>query len=104
MSQQDLRTASLAYILKIYQNLPPVSEDHRNGFYRATFIGPAWLRATAGPSLAISGLKGWQGKRFITPNSATNILKSKEKLTEKLTMSCEEGPSDVDGKIGRAHV
>ena len=102
MKVQELITAPLGQIKTVFQQLPPAEEQSRSGFYRASFIGPAWLRATAGPSLALSGLKGWQGKRFLSADTATNILKNKDQTTEKLTMTCESGISAVDGKQGVA--
>src|SRR5690606_40646843 len=72
----------------------------RRGFFRACFIGPWWLRATAGPSLALSGLAGWQGKRFVDEGTATNVLQTRQGRIEKLRMQCRAAASPVDGRPG----
>ena len=102
MTADQLSTASLSHIKTVFSGLHPVPQNVRFGFYRANFIGPAWLRTIAPSGLSLSGLAGWQGKRFLDPNQATNILKNKDHLIEKMTMRCQEGISDVDGKLGVA--
>lgn len=102
MVAEELLTASLSQIRKVFNQLPAVSEKFRTGFYRASFIGPWWLRISAMPSIAMSGLSGWQGKKFFDVDTATNILKTKDGLKEKLQMSCKVGSSLVDGQQGVA--
>lgn len=98
MITQDLSTASLNEIKQVFKGLKPVSAQARVGFLRARFIGPIWLRHTAAPSLSLSGLSGWQGKRFLNNQQATNILKKKNALIEKMTMQCQDSVSTIDGK------
>lgn len=102
MSTQDLSTASLSHIKRIFSQLDAVPETARTGFLRAQFIGPLWLRSTAGPSLNLSGLSGWQGKRFLDSNNATNVLKQKSNMIEKFQMQCQNIISTVDGKASIA--
>ena len=93
---------SLGTIRKVFISLPSAHCQIQAGFYRAFFIGPWWLRLTAMPSIALSGLKGWQGKKFFDQYQATNIVLTKEGLIEKLTMTCKVGTSLVDGEEGVA--
>ncbi len=44
------------------------------GTYRAAFVGPGWLRATAGPAIAAGGLGHWWGKRIAKDGQATNLV------------------------------
>jgi hypothetical protein len=96
--------ASIGALKALFSTLPPPDASLRRGFFRASFIGPAWLRATSGPSIAVSGLPGWQGKRFLSPDRATNVLKRKSDLVEALSMTVVSGASLVDGKEGVALV
>lgn len=98
----DLRTASLADLRHLFSSLPPPEAALRHGFFRARFIGPAWLRLSARPSLELTGLPGWQGKRFLDADSATNVLKQRDGLVQALAMKVTPGVSAVDGKPGLA--
>ena len=100
MPHTALRSAPLHSIRQRFSELPPAPPSARQGFYRASFIGPAWLRLSAGPSIALSGLPGWQGKRFIDPQCATNVLRGRKGVHEKFRMQCNARPSMVDGKDG----
>jgi hypothetical protein len=50
------------------------TEAQRGGFWKARFIGPLWLRLGGMPSCYLGGLWGWLGKKFLTADSATNVL------------------------------
>ena len=100
MPHAHLTVASLATLRQLFNTLSPAGPDLRNGFFRARFIGPAWLRLSAGPCVALSGLPGWQGKRFLDSSQATNILLRHGKVQEKFHMQCSERPSLIDGRPG----
>lgn len=95
-------TASLAELKRLFSTLPAPVPESRHGFFRAQFVGPAWLRHSARPSLALSGLPGWQGKQFLDPDTATNVLKQGGQLTQALQMKVVPGVSRLDGKTGVA--
>lgn len=97
---EQIKTASLSQIKAKFKTLAPISIAMRQEFYRASFIGPWWLRHSARPSIALSGLMGWQGKKFINTTTAINILKRNSGLIEKLSMNCVEQISLVDGEKG----
>ncbi len=103
MSVDVLSKASLSRIRQVFTELEPAPVHLREGFFRACFIGPWWLRASAGPSITLSGLPGWQGKRFLDADTATNVLRAADGgRKEKLRMQCREGASLVDGRQGVA--
>lgn len=102
MIPKQIETASLSHLANLFKGLEPASLQQRQGFYRASFIGPWWLRITAMPSLALTGLPNWQGKKFIDENSAVNILQTRNGLIEKLQMQCQQQASLVDEKIAVA--
>ncbi|KRW61866.1 hypothetical protein [Pseudomonas sp. TTU2014-080ASC] len=102
MTLEGLTSASLGEIKTVFNELEPVPAGARQGFFRASFVGPWWLRASAGPGLVLGGLPGWQGKRFIDANTATNVLQRRHGVEEKLRMSCQESVSAVDGRMGVA--
>lgn len=100
--QDVTQLSSLAELKKLFSTLAPPPAEMRAGFYRATFIGPWWLRLSGRPSVALGGLPGWQGKRFLSPTTATNILLKSGVTSEALFMQLESGVSQVDGKQGVA--
>jgi hypothetical protein len=65
------------------------------GFRRVDFVGPFWLRGSAPSAIALGGLPGWLGKRFISDTQAINVLKGGE---ERLPMQVELTASWLDGK------
>jgi len=98
----DLHHASLSELKAVFRTLPAPAEDARRGFYRAEFIGPAFIRVTARPTLEVTGLPGWQGKTFINANDATNVLRKGDATVEHLAMRVTPVTSYVDGKPGLA--
>jgi hypothetical protein len=103
MAVMSLQRASLSELFRLFSSLEVPAERLRAGSFRAEFIGPWWLRISSGPSIALAGLPGWRGKRFLSATTATNVLRARDgSFTEALTMSCLPGPSQVDGKPGLA--
>lgn len=97
-----LENAPLAELKALFSSLQPPGEAMRHGFFRASFVGPAWLRHTARPSLELSGLPGWQGKKFLDPEHATNVLLKNGTRVEHLAMRVMPMRSRVDGLPGIA--
>lgn len=95
----DLLRESPSALKARFRRLSAPTDDQPHGFFRAEFIGAAIIRATARPSLA---LPGWQGKRFLTPSDATNILKRGDATVEHLAMRVTPVTSYVDGQPGLA--
>lgn len=89
---------SLARLRQVFGSLPAPPLSMRSGFYRARFIGPWWLRWFGPLGVALGGLPGWQGKHFLTPDHATNVLQRRGIRTERLQLHCTEGPSPMDGR------
>jgi hypothetical protein len=97
-----LHHASIDELKTLFSTLPAPDATMRHGFFRASFVGPLWIRKLGRPSLAVSGLPGWQGKRFLSADTATNILKKRDAAVQALSMTVVEGISQVDGKSGVA--
>lgn len=94
--------ASLGELRALFSSLPAPAPAMRRGFFRATFIGPAFIRVTARPTLEVTGLPGWQGKKFLSADHATNILKKGDGTVEHLAMRVTPVTSMVDGQPGVA--
>ena len=93
---QTLHSLSLSQLLARYRQLP--AAEHLIGRWRAEFIGPWWLRASAGPSIALSGMPGWYGKRFVDAQAAVNLRRRGGQLLELLPMRYSAQPSWLDGQ------
>ncbi|MDY0105467.1 MAG: hypothetical protein RBS27_02245 [Giesbergeria sp.] len=85
---------SLAHLRQVFGRLPLPPVAMRTGFYRARFIGPWWLRGS-GP---LGGLPGWQGKRFLAPDLATNVLLCRGRPIERFELHCTESASPINGR------
>lgn len=97
-----LHTASLAELKALFATLPDPAPEQRRGFFRARFIGPAFIRLSARPTLEITGLPGWQGKKFLGADAATNILRRGTDTVERLAMRVTPVTSYADGRAGLA--
>ena len=73
-----------------------------HGVYRAAFVGPSWLRASAGPALALSGLGGWWGKEFSADGSAINLVLHAGVFSTRFPMKLVMACSFIDEKEGLA--
>jgi hypothetical protein len=69
-----------------------------SGYYRATFVGPGWLRATAGPTIAVGGLGNWWGKHIKEDGTATNLVQQEGSLKTRFSMQLINTTSVLDGK------
>lgn len=63
-----------------FRTLSPPAPEQLTGFHRARFVGPGWLRHSAPVAIALGGLAGWQGKRFLGAGQATNVTATGERL------------------------
>ncbi len=98
----DCRTASVGKIKKYFSTLSNPTQAQCQGFFAASFAGPWWMRISARPTLNMTGLPNWQGKRFLTTNTATNVLLTKQGKVDALNMTLTAVTSYVDGKPGLA--
>jgi hypothetical protein len=72
------------------------------GTYRAAFVGPGWLRSSAGPSLALSGLGGWWGKEIHADGTAINIVLRRGTYSKRFPMKFVTTSSLIDARQGLA--
>ena len=70
------------------------------GKYRAAFVGPGWLRTSAGPALALSGLGGWWGKEIQADGTAINIVLRAGTFSKCFQMKFTQEKSFIDGRAG----
>lgn len=98
----DYRSASVKKIKQYFSTLANPTPEQCQGFFAAEFVGPWWMRLAARPTLNLTGLPNWQGKRFLSNHSATNVLLSKKGKIDALNMTLTPVPSYVDGKAGLA--
>jgi len=93
---ETLNQLSLGQLLARYRLLPVVTA--LLGSWRAQFVGPWWLRYSAAPSIALSGMPGWYGKRFVDAQAAVNLQRRGKQLQERLPMRCSVQGSWLDGQ------
>ena len=100
-SQQVLleaRSGSLSSCRDMFSSKEPPEPALLQGVYQAAFVGPAWLRLSAGPSLALLGLRGWWGKEFDGAGGAINLVSRGTDLVDKYSMRVESAVSLIDHK------
>lgn len=94
---------SLRDLRSTFRALPEPELALLVGDHRASFTGPAALRAIAPHSLAPAGLPHWFGKRFAPgpaegPLAGVNLVGPPEALEERLPMRARVAPSLLDGR------
>ena len=98
MTMQIDSKISLSELRQRFQQGQLLSVEQRQGFWHARFVGPLWLRLSGMPSCYLSGLWGWQGKKFTAENAATNVLKRGDRTIDALHMKVTETVSKIDSK------
>jgi hypothetical protein len=98
----DYNSLSLKQFRDLFASLPTPEPASLRGVYRAAFVGPGWLRLSAGPSLALTGLGGWWGKQFSPDGSAINIVLRAGKFSTRFPMQLVPAKSFLDGREGLA--
>ena len=98
----DINSLSLQQFRKLFVSLPVPNPESIHGVYRAAFVGPVWLRTSAGPALALSGLGGWWGKEFSADGTAVNIVLRAGKFSTRFPMKLVQAKSFIDGREGLA--
>lgn len=66
------------------------------GIFRAEFVGPGWLRATAPSALVLGGLGGWWGKQFDGAGRGMNIVLRGGELSHTMPVHVGMADSLVD--------
>lgn len=84
----------------VFGALPSPQAVPSNVDFGAEFVGPAWLRWSAGPSLALTALAGSCGKRF-AQGQAVNLVRGRrgEAPRAYLPMQSLLAPSTIDGRM-----
>lgn len=98
----DYNSLSLKQFRNLFISLPAPQTASIHGVYRAVFVGPGWLRTSAGPALALSGLGGWWGKEFSADGTAINIVLRAGKFSTRFPMKLVNARSFIDGREGIA--
>ena len=83
----------------VFADLPSPQAIPAEVDFLAEFVGPAWLRLSAGPSLKLRALAGWFGKRF-ADGRAVNLLRPHRNgpVQASLAMQSALAPSSIDGR------
>jgi hypothetical protein len=98
----DYNSLSLKQFRDLFTSLPVPETDSLRGVYRASFVGAGWLRASARPALALTGLGGWWGKEFSPDGTAINIVLRAGKFSTRFPMKLVNSKSFIDGRNGLA--
>jgi hypothetical protein len=88
------------YFKPLFCSLPPPAIQSVQGVYSGQFTGPAWLRFSAAPSLALAGLGGWWGKVLAGDGTGHNLVLHQGKLYRRFPIRLVSIPSQVDGRPG----
>lgn len=96
----DYNSLSLKQFRDLFVSLPAPEPASIRGVYRAAFVGPGWLRTSAGPALVLSGLGGWWGKEFSADGTAVNIILRAGTFFTRFPMKLVQARSFIDGKDG----
>ena len=98
MQSADFNQLSLPSFKSLFAHLLPPQSSELKGIYQAEFVGPFWLRKTAGPFLALASFKGWWGKQFGGVEQGVNLFFRSGKLLALHPFTLTIMPSLVDDK------
>jgi hypothetical protein len=100
----QLNQLSVSSIRKLFKTLDPPDAAALHGLHRGRFVGPGWLRTSAGPLLALTGLGGWWRKEFSATVSggAINLVLRRGEYQRVFPMVFVHQPSYLDGRPGLA--
>jgi len=98
----NYNTLSLKDFRALFATLPIPDAALILGKFRAAFVGPAWLRTSAAPALAITGLGGWWGKEFHDDGTILNIVLRTGKFSTRFPIGYVKTKSLIDHKDGLA--
>jgi hypothetical protein len=90
------RRQSRRALQRLYRDLPPSTVDALVGVHRGEIIGPAWQQPLVEPSFWICRLRGWWGKRIVSPTENQNIILRQGQYRRTLPMLLETRPSYLD--------
>ncbi|PTL60076.1 GMC oxidoreductase [Paraconexibacter algicola] len=93
---QDDLPAGLAALARRWAVLPAPDVASLEGDWRATFVGPAVLRAVAPRGVGALGLPRWWGKRFDAHGSGINLVDDGHREHQPMTATL--APSAIDGR------
>lgn len=91
-----LNQMSLAAFKPLFAGLEAPDPAEMHGTYRAAFVGPGWLRAIAGPGLALGGLGGWWGKQFDDRGGGVNLVQRNGRIQPTMPVALVARPSRQD--------
>jgi len=94
---RDLNKKALSTFKPLFATLDPPDLKLLTGVYEAAVTGPGWLRMSAGPSLALSGLGGWWGKDF-TEGGGINIVLRDGQMQRIIPFQTTLAASAIDGR------
>jgi hypothetical protein len=101
-SIDEFNRMSLKQFKELFISLAIPNPKDIRGKYRAAFVGPAWLRTSAAPALAVTGLGGWWGKEFFDDGTAINIIFHAGNFSTRFRMKFVNARSWIDNKSGLA--
>ncbi len=102
MNITELNQTPLRKFRDLFTSLNIPEANSILGTYRSAFVGPSWLRRSAGPALVISGLGDWWGKEFHADGTAINIVSRSGEFSTRFPMQFVIARSLIDGKNGLA--
>ena len=94
---RDLNRKPLSAFKPLFAMLAPPDLNTLAGVYEAAVTGPGWLRTSAVPSLALSGLGGWWGKEF-TQADGSNLVLRDGQIQRVIPFQTTLTASAIDGK------
>ena len=89
---------SLSALRELFAAAPEPTLDDVVGEHLADFAGPAWLRRSGAPTMAVIGMKGWCGKRFAATGEGVNLVRSGAGLADSVPITARLGAATRDGR------
>ena len=95
---EQFNTLSFSEFPDFFSRLQHDDSTRPDGFFKATFIGPGWLRRLSPLTLSLSGMHGWWGKQFMSDGTTYNLVKPSEQLKRSIAMRLTTVTSALDNR------
>lgn len=93
----DVSRLGLAELKRVFQQARSLDGAQLRGFHAGIPAGPWWFQLGSGPTMALTGFGGWQGKQMLGQGRAVNLFATATGIDQRFPMTLGRRASWIDG-------